>query len=158
MQPSDGRAPGSPARLIRPQVRDGPGHRRPSRPGPFLKRTEAPIPSPRSAANPASHPSLFASNSPRLLPCGQPARHRPVPGELPWCQRPRRADGHRTPRPRWPGSYASPAWAGRSASSLTVQAAVTVLAGGRRRPSGGAGAAAGTGSALHRANLARRRI
>jgi hypothetical protein len=67
---------------------------------------------------------------PRIAPrCRQPARHRPVPGELPQRQRPRRADEHRAPRraarplgraPCWPGSCASPARAVTSTSSPTA--------------------------------------
>jgi len=76
-------APGSLGRLIRPEVCDGPGHRRPSRPGRFLKRTEVLMPSRRSAANTTSHPSLPREQLPRIAPpCRQPARHQPVPGEL----------------------------------------------------------------------------
>src|SRR5258708_7123255 len=41
---------GSRGRLIRPEALDGPGRRRP-RPGPFLKQTGAPAPSPRSSAS-----------------------------------------------------------------------------------------------------------
>jgi hypothetical protein len=48
--------------------RDGPGHRRPSRPGLFLPDRGRPMPSPRSAANPASHPPLPREHLPGLLP------------------------------------------------------------------------------------------
>jgi hypothetical protein len=57
--------------------RDGPGHWRPSRPGLFLPDRGRPYPSPRSAANPASHPSLPRGNSAGLLP---PAAGRLVTG------------------------------------------------------------------------------
>ena len=92
-------APGSPACLIRPEVRDGPGHRGPSGPGLSSNEPRAPMPSPRSAANMTSHPSLPREQLPWIAaPCRQPARHWPVPGELPSRQRPRRADEHRAPR------------------------------------------------------------
>ena len=66
--PADGRALGSPDRLIWPQALDGLGHRRPSRPGPFLRQIAAPAPSPRPAANPAPHRSLPRGQLPEIAP------------------------------------------------------------------------------------------
>jgi hypothetical protein len=71
-------APGSPGRLIRPEVRDGPGHWRPSRPGPFLKRTEAPILSPSLSGE----PGIASVPAPRATPrdCSPLAASRLVTG------------------------------------------------------------------------------
>jgi anti-anti-sigma factor len=77
-------APGSPARLIGQQSAMDPDTGVLPGPGFSSKRTEAPIPIAALSGEPgiASVPAP-AGSSPTLLPCRQPARHRPVPGELP---------------------------------------------------------------------------
>jgi len=106
---------GQPARLIWPQALDGPGHRRPSRPGPFLRQTGAPAPSPaqrrtrhrigtcpgrqlrRIAPLPPAGSSPAGPGWAALTPAASPCWW--APGAAPGCPAtPRRPAGRTPPR------------------------------------------------------------
>ena len=75
--PADARAGAAGIASSDPKAFDGPGHRRPSRPGPFLRQTGAPAPSPRSGGE----PGIASVPAPRAAPRDfSPAASRLVTG------------------------------------------------------------------------------